>query len=280
MEGAATVEEAVQQKWAAQPGVGIQELMAHIGVEFPRLLEKHGTAAVKKRVKAAKIALPYSRANDQPPGAQPGFAKGDMVRTLLEQRQSHRAVRQWERADKILKGLEGMGIAVDDTLKTWTLGPLPQSALDEGTEEEELTDGVPCAMCGRCFGSRNLVFKHLRDPVNGCGLNVAAVGGLAAAPSVTQKQEKRRKAQQTNRSRTHATAVHAAAESCLWVGDLPLAWTVPKGRYKRLQALLSAHLAREVPRPWIKSVTRKAYRRPMVRLHPYCECCARARMIC
>jgi hypothetical protein len=44
-------------------------------------------------------------------------------------------------------------------------------------------DGVLCTMCGRSFASRNLVFRHLRDPSTGCGVHVAAQGGLRLAPS-------------------------------------------------------------------------------------------------
>jgi hypothetical protein len=63
-----------------------------------------------------------------------------------------------------------------------------------------------------------------------------------------------------SRVRTGATARHAAAESCLWLGGLPLAWTQPAGKHKRLQALLYSVTPRDVPRPWIKRVVRKAYR--------------------
>jgi hypothetical protein len=49
--------------------------------------------------------------------------------------------------------------------------------------------GVPCAMCGRHFGSRNLVFRHLRDPATGCGVHVAAQGGMRLAPSSVARHE-------------------------------------------------------------------------------------------
>ena len=49
-------------------------------------------------------------------------------------------------------------------------------------------DGAPCVMCGRRFASRNLVFRHLRDPSTGCGVHVAAQGGLRLAPSSAARQ--------------------------------------------------------------------------------------------
>ena len=43
-------------------------------------------------------------------------------------------------------------------------------------------------------------------------------------------------------------ARHAPAEACLWLGDLPQAWTREKGKHARLHALLYAHTPRDVPR--------------------------------
>ena len=265
-----TVEEVVQRLWQEHPGAGVKELVAGVCRLLPDAEEEArissaqpgGTASLKQRVKAAKEALPYGRSPDAP-DAQSGFAKESMVRTLLEQRQSHRAVRQWARADALLQGLEGMGITVDDTLKTWTLGAIPEQRARVSSQppEEQLVGGVPCGMCGRQFGSRNLVFKHLKDPANGCGLTVSAEGGIDDAPSTQAKAAAKVRARLLrNRAHTGATARHAAAESCLWLGNIPLKWSQPAGKYKRLEALLYSCTPREVPRPWIKRVVRKAYR--------------------
>jgi len=50
------------------------------------------------------------------------------------------------------------------------------------------------------------------------------------------------------RQRTHSTAQHAEAEACVWLGDLPLPWTLPQRRYRRLHALLYEHSPRGVPK--------------------------------
>jgi hypothetical protein len=147
-----TLEEAVRVLWDEKPGTGVTELMAGVCRLLPHeaAQEGAGKAVLKKRVKAAKSALPYARAADQP-GAEPDFQKEEMVRKLLEQRQGYRDVKQWARADAIIRGLKGMGVAVDDALKSWSLGPVEQEQqVDPPPAGDLLAGSVPCKMCGRC----------------------------------------------------------------------------------------------------------------------------------
>jgi hypothetical protein len=68
-------------------------------------------------------------------------------------------------------------------------------------------------------------------------------------------QDKKRKSRKTG-----ITNDIAPKECSLWLGDIPLVWSRHGGKYRRLRALLRAHLPRSVPPPWIKLVVRKAYR--------------------
>ena len=115
-------------------------------------------------------------------------------------------------------GLEGIGVKIDDKTKTWTVAaaalPEPPAPATAGKPElglqqaggkaagddsgarcstpiklSGLTDspdktisGVRCSMCGASFGSRNLVFKHLRDAATSCGLTMAAAEIAAREP--------------------------------------------------------------------------------------------------
>ena len=47
---------------------------------------------------------------------------------------------------------------------------------------DKTISGVRCSMCGASFGSRNLVFKHLRDAATSCGLTMAAAEIAAREP--------------------------------------------------------------------------------------------------
>ncbi|CAM9531709.1 unnamed protein product, partial [Heterosigma akashiwo] len=247
------VELAVNQLWLEKPGIGVKELMEEIMKRFPP--DQHGTPT-KQRVKAAKISLPYERLPNQP-GAPDCFDKEQFVQQQLEQRSNHRATKQFKEADRITTGLQAMGIMIDDHYRTWALGERPKAVglPPEGT----MQDGVPCEMCGRFFGSRNLVFRHLRDPESGCGTSIFADGQLLVDPPSKMKKLERKRQRYTPK-KTGSTAQHAAAGSSLWIGDLPLLWTRQGGKFKRLRALLFAHSPHGVPQPWIKKVVRKAYR--------------------
>ena len=254
--GTFNMDQEVQRIWTQKPGAGVQELFQELFLLYPD--NQHIT---KKRVKAAKAAVRYRRilpdAPDAPDAPNVVFDKQDFVQEQLELRSGYQSCKRWESADRITEGLQAMGIELDNRYKTWRRGKPPerQPPLDDTT-----TTGVACTMCGRRFGSRNLVFAHLRDPASGCGTSLWASGQtLAEPPSVVHKKEIKSK---PRRCKTGATARHAPAASCLWVGDLPLSWTrMTGGSYKQLRALLFAHSPLGVSQPWIKTVVRKAYRR-------------------
>lgn len=107
-----------------------------------------------------------------------------------------------------------------------------------------------CRVCQANFASRNLLFDHLRT-TDTCG--GAAIG---KAPSVMIKQAKK---QTLHRRKTGRTMEHV--EHSCWMGDLPLYWTRHGGKYKNLRLLLYEFLPRDIYQPWIKTVTRKAYKR-------------------
>ena len=210
---------------------------------------------------------PYERSDkDGPLEAQ----QTERVQTLLTERSARRSERDYARADAILEELQGMGVAVDDKQRSWSVAG--ESATAQAGESSQPrtqqkrprceptldSSGVECKMCGQLFASRNLVFKHLRDPQSSCGASVVQQGGLAPSPGEEAKAA--RPARRAPRQRPGQTARHASAESCLWFGDLPLPWTRAAGKHRRLTALLYHHMPRGVPQPWLKKVVRKGYR--------------------
>lgn len=206
---------------------------------------------------------PYERSEGASAGAEV-FAQAELAHALLKQRSALRQARDYRRADAILEQLRGIGVAVDDEERSWSVIAAPametQPRMQQKREREQPeaaseAGGVPCKMCGQLFPSRNLVFKHLRDPHSGCGESVVQQGGLAPSPG-----EQAKAARPARRQRPGQTARHASAESCLWFGDLPLPWTRAAGKHRRLTALLYHHIPRGVPQPWLKKVVRKGYR--------------------
>jgi hypothetical protein len=118
-----------------------------------------------------------------------------------------------------------------------------------------------CEICDKSFASRNAVFKHLRDPSSSCGRSIVqSQERLEPPPSTVRKEERRLEYLKKRRRKTGKTFEHC--DHCLWIGDLPLAWTRQGGNYRRLRALLHAYLGPplEIRQPWIKKVQRKAYR--------------------
>eukprot|EP00977_Amphora_coffeiformis_P027666 scaffold34630_cov185-Amphora_coffeaeformis.AAC.12 len=253
----------VQELWLESPGLGIRQL--HQQVQ-ERLSSKEESSVSKQRIKTAKALLPYRFCNDDNDGGDGGDTKRqherhDFIVQKIQERQSLRALRRFEEADHIHRGLKAMGVEIDDILKSWKMGE-PKTAT---AEEEQIAKsssssltGVKCELCGIYFASRNLVFKHLRDPASGCGTSIFAWGKqIPDAPSSQKKNGPAIKALPIAPGRT---ARHAPAAHSIWVGDLPLDWSRPTGQYKRLRALLFAHLPRNIPEPWIRKVVRKAYR--------------------
>jgi hypothetical protein len=95
---------------------------------------------------------------------------------------------QLDKADRTAAGLNAMGIEIDDCFKTWKFVgrrvPLSSSLslfLSSTPSNIDVVDhlvvgGVPCQKCLWMFGSCNLVFQHLRDPISGCGADIFAAG--------------------------------------------------------------------------------------------------------
>jgi len=244
--GTQTVDEIdrlVQELWLESPGIGNKALLLQVQQQVP--------STTRQRIKKAKALLPYhftSSAQHHP--------QHDFVVQKLQERQSLRMEKRFEQADHIHTGLQAMGIVIDDVHKTWTVG---EARIVNESKVSLVSSGVLCDMCGRYFASRNLVFKHLRDASSGCGTSIFASGQeLEEAPSV--KSKKTNKQLNSMPRAPGKTALHAPASHCVWLGDLPLLWTRPTGRNKRIRALLFAHLPNTIQEPWIKRVKRKAYR--------------------
>jgi len=159
-----------------------------------------------------------------------------------------------KRSDNSDNTARRIGSQADDELD-----PALKNNKDAAQPHQDLPE---CAVCGQFFGSRNQLFKHLRDSTTGCGTNPAEQLVMPPAPSAIKdarrREEYRQQRQQRRNNKTGRTVVHT--QHCVWMGDLPLPWTRQGGQYKRLRALLWALLPRNVAPPWIKFVQRKAYR--------------------
>ena len=254
----------------------------------------------KARIKRAKSLLPYrymgseqqkngdtsrthNNENNNNDDSPPNMDKYNFVVQKIQERQSLRNERRYEQADWIHRGLQAMGVELNDIDKTWWWSSnnsskvIPETlATTNTTTARPTTTGVACHMCGHYFASRNLVFKHLRDSASGCGTTLFANGQTIPMPATSNPKKKTKK--KTLPSAPGRTAQYAPASHCVWLGDLPLPWTRPTGQYKRLRALLwaaqsscsssasSISSSQTQQRhttwqdPWIKKVIRKAYR--------------------
>lgn len=254
-----------------QQPLGVQALLELLVAAHP-----NDPAPSKRQVRMAKNAIPYRHIIIGNSGGtpQPDAELVSFIQRNLEQRSNFRGVKRWDQVDQITDRLQALGVEVDDKYKTWKLGipPVVHNDDEETTPavvEETKQDGVPCQMCGRYFGSKNMVFKHLRDPTSTCGNALLGEGkALAEPPSVIKKQiTKQQKApdggpkRQKLTPRTGSTTKHAPPGASVWLGDLPLPWTKPSaGQYKHLQALLFRYSPPGTLQPRIKTVARKAYR--------------------
>lgn len=235
----------VQELWLESPGVGIALL-------HQRVQERLSKSIPRPRIKTAKALLPYRFCGNEK------HDRHEFIVRTIQERQSLRARRRFQEADRLHRGLQAMGVEIDDVHKSWTAGEPKVLIAAENQFVVSPSTGVKCESCGLYFASRNLVFKHLRDPASGCGTSIFASGeSLSDAPSA---QNKKTSAIRALPSAPGRAAQHAPASHSVWIGDLPLAWSRPTGQYKRLRALLFAHLPNTVPEPWIRKVTRKAYR--------------------
>jgi len=259
----------------------------------------------KQKVKAAKLILPY-KYNDN--ATILSEEKIVFIERKINQRQNLRKQRRYNDADYIQRGLDKMGVVLDDGMKTWSF---PNKVdVEKNNDDDDVDEGknkdfesnnnhnskkntIPCEMCGTLFESRNLIFKHLRDPGTTCGNSIFVLDQtLPDAPSAIKKSEKKTNKSGSNgsksrtrdgscsnvgnqachsggtesgfgvpRDRTGKTAQHADKTSSLWMGGIPLPWSRAGGKYKRFRAALRHYLPREIPKPWIKVVVRKGYRK-------------------
>ena len=288
------IAQAVQNLWLTSPGMGIQELFLKVNERLGGVAGDYPPAALKRRIRVLKQGLPYQHVNVTTSDGNNNYDNNSnldaFVQSKLEDRQSLRAQKRYKDADRIAAGLHAMGIVVEDTTKTWHFGvgatyqlqPTTTAAFLEPTttntssissNDTNTKNNNTCHLCGQSFASRNLIFRHLRDPAisaGSCGTSIFASNQtVPPPPSVVEKehrQELLQQAKQTKKSRKSGnTQVHDPKDNSLWVGDLPLVWTRHGGNYQRLRLLLRAYLPRSVPPPWIKMVKRKAYKSASVK---------------
>ena len=266
-----SIEIEVERIWRRNPGIGIKALMVELKnrVHGADNVGYDVTQITKQRVKAAKAVVPY--VFDESDDNSKGFDKVEFVQHKVQERQNLRVIRRFKDADFIQRGLEGMGIILDDNLRTWKVREKSSARSKSKVEISAIktnaleSTGIPCSMCGRHFFSRNLLFKHLKDPSSSCGNSIFAAGkAMPHAPSEKNKKEKQERTREAmlmrRRNKTGNTTVHSDKASSLWIGDLPLLWTRFGGKHKRLRAILRECLPRDVPQPWLKTVVRKGYR--------------------
>ena len=295
------IEDSVAELWYAGMGVNVllQKVQEHLQSN-----ESIKEEITKKQVKAAKLILPYTytptpthnnaddSTNDSV-GRHLSKEKIQFVNDKINERQHHRQSRRFKDADFIQRGLDKMGVVLNDAIKTWSytntssdrdtlllnlskLSNQSNNCRDDNDNKNDNADDnetneIRCKICGQVFKSRNLMFKHMRDPGSGCGNTIFATNQkLPTAPSIEKKLEKKKKAKLAKmtstvkprvRARTGKTAQHANSSSTVWIGDIPLPWTRIGGQHKRLRALIRQYLPRDVPQPWIKIVVRKGYRK-------------------
>jgi hypothetical protein len=140
-----------------------------------------------------------------------------------------------------------------------------EKSIDAPTDEKQAQH--QCEFCGCWFPSRNQMFKHLRQAADSpCGAAIQKSQTLNVPPSVVKKELRKVAHAEAKRARRRNKTGQTVQQDqhCLWLGDLPLPWTRHGSNYKRLRALLRAHLPRTIPQPWIKTVQRKAYRTKLV----------------
>ena len=257
----------VQEIWLECPGLGIRDL--HQKVQERLSSSPPETRLIsKQRIRTAKALLPYRFCNGGNDDNTGRHERHEFIVQKIQERQSLRAHRRFEEADHIHRGLQAMGVEIDDVSKSWMIGePRPITAKEKETARSSSSSsisstGSKCDLCGLYFASRNLVFQHLRDPASGCGTSIFAMGETVpdAPSSITKKKKKNGASIRAVPNAPGRTAQHAPANHSIWVGDLPLSWSRPTRQYKRLRGLLFAHLPRTVPEPWIKKVVRKGYR--------------------
>jgi hypothetical protein len=142
---------------------------------------------------------------------------------------------------------------------------LEVNSIDAPTDEKQAQH--QCEFCGCWFPSRNQMFKHLREVADSpCGTAIQQTRVLNVPPSVVKKELRKAAHAEAKRARRRNKTGQTVRQDqhCVWLGDLPLPWTRHGSNYKRLRAMLRAHLPRTIPQPWIKTVQRKAYRTKLI----------------
>lgn len=162
----------------------IDRLVQEIGLESPEIGNKALHEAVQQRVTNSVVVTKQRIKRVRRSCPIDVFQQRQGTHNIILWFRKSKNDRRYEEADWIHKGLEAMGIIIDDWHKTWTVGESKVSI--ENTEpflDSSSSAGVPCDMCGRYFASRNLVFKHLRDTGSGCGTVIFASGLLRSSLS-------------------------------------------------------------------------------------------------
>ena len=147
---------------------------------------------------------------------------------------SHRTAYIPRKIKRRMKDL-GYDAAYGQTSKAGQAGQAGGGNAPPGSNAAGAAGGVlSCKRCARGFGSRNALFKHLRDPSNPCGQYAAANGGCPVGDMTRQQQLKRQqkqKQQQQGRQplrgceqaspTTHAAAPTAPALAAATTGQPP-----------------------------------------------------------
>jgi hypothetical protein len=269
-------------------GTGTSNISAMISVSKP----PHPSMITKGRIKQAKAWIPYQRVGSPIEMVTATTATRTtnltnvvrltpkqyvFITSKIQERVACRATREFEQADFLKRGLEAMGVQLDDHNKTWTI-VATMNTLQQQQNSSSSTDrtlqgscgGCCCHFCHKVFPSRNHVFKHLRDPTSGCGTAIFATGqSIPEPPSQEQRRQKKQQSQaRRSRRRCHDSNVDVLVTNSnsidtaqtLWLGDLPHPWTTPRRQFSFLRALLFHYVPKDVPRPWIFHVVRKSYK--------------------
>ena len=187
------IQEAVIDIWRA--GIGANALLEKVKERLKNENNELNVEVTKPKIKAAKMLVPYSFCNDDDHRDTKEACSGaivlseeriQFVSSKIDERQNHRKSRRFQEADQISRGLNKMGVILNDANKTWSWS---KKGSDEGTllletdstvgkdskdGNQDNGNGMSCKFCKRIFESRNLIFKHLRDVESDCGNRIFA----------------------------------------------------------------------------------------------------------
>jgi hypothetical protein len=216
------IEQISKEIWYEDPGIGLEDLRLKLVQHLNSMNLDEEVVLTKRQVKLAKASIPYTCITNgkyddsQKIGASfnhsqkiMGQERMNFIQMKIEERRRLRVERHFEEADYIYRGLEKMGVIINDHTKTWSYDVIhhisnenskcKQNPEDENfnlnpnNNNEQSTTKVECQRCNQWFDSRNTLFKHLRDPSSPCGNAIFASGEkISAPPSTIVKDEKRR----------------------------------------------------------------------------------------